>query len=50
MPFADNALHGPATVIAGVDEAAIDHITQAPVLVLAVAERSDLALYDHGQP
>ena len=44
--FSDKALHGPATVLAGVHEAAIDYITQAPVLVVAAAGRSDLSLQD----
>ena len=42
--FTDTALHVPATVLAAVHEAAIDYITQAPVLVVAVANNSDLSL------
>ncbi len=45
--FADKALHGPATVLAAAHEAAIDYLTQAPVLVVAVAAKSDLALREH---
>lgn len=45
--FADKALHGPATVLAAAHEAAIDYLTQAPVLVVAAAAKSDLALREH---
>jgi hypothetical protein len=45
--FSNEALHVPATVLAGVHEVAIDYISQAPVLVLAAAGKSDLALREH---
>ena len=45
--FSDKALQVPAIVLASVNKVAIDYITQAPVLVVAAAARSDLALRDH---
>ncbi|MEO1694422.1 MAG: PcfJ domain-containing protein, partial [Pseudomonadota bacterium] len=40
----DETLHGRAAVMAATHQAAIDYIAQAPVLVLAAAGTSDLAL------
>jgi hypothetical protein len=45
--FANKSLHAPALVLASVHEAAIDYISQAPVLVVAAAGKSDLALRQH---
>ncbi len=45
--FTDRTLQMPATVLAAVHEAAIDYIEQAPALVVAATENSDLALLEH---
>lgn len=47
--FSDRTLHGPAVVLACVHEAAIDYLVQAPVLVCAIAGKTDLSLRDHRQ-
>lgn len=39
--FAEEDLHLPATVLAAVDEGALDYISQAPVLVVAAAYKAD---------